>query len=188
MRKIAAMFALLLPVAWQTTVLAGGDKWKDNTGVLPQYCKDRAAGRDQKWRSTFGDVYIHMHHYCSGVHAEQKARIALNKRERVSWLNRVASQMKYVSASCGSGCVLYPELHTRWAWALGELGQIAEAMKHYQLALRAKQNYTPAYAGLADLYLKANQTEDARKVLERGLKANPKSRVLKKRLDELGSS
>jgi tetratricopeptide (TPR) repeat protein len=71
---------------------------------------------------------------------------------------------------------------------LGEQGQTAEAIKHYQLALQAKENYTPAYVRLSELYLEANQPDEARKTLESGLKASPNSRSLKKRLKELESS
>jgi len=181
-------FALLFAVVIQNSSAAGRETWDQNTLLLPQYCKDRAAGHDEKWRGTFGETYIHMHHYCSGIFAEQKAKSSLNQRERGNWLGRVISQMRYVSSACDARCVLYPELHTRWGWALGEQGQIAEAIKHYQLAFQAKQSYTPAYARLSELYLKNNQPDEARKVLESGLKASPKSRLLKKRLGELGSS
>ncbi|MGB5337773.1 MAG: tetratricopeptide repeat protein, partial [Gammaproteobacteria bacterium] len=155
------------------------------TQILPQYCKDRAAGRHEKWRRTFGDAFIHMHHYCSGVFAEQQAKSILNKREQAYWLGRVAHQMKYVSGSVDTRHVLYPELHTRWGWALSEQGQTAEAIKHYQLAIQAKRNYTLAYARLSDLYLEANKPDEARKVLESGLKVSPNSRSLKRRLKKL---
>jgi tetratricopeptide (TPR) repeat protein len=189
MRLITVIIIMLFSIAWQNTSVARDEVWKNNTNLLPQYCKDFAAGLNKKkWRSIFGDLYIHTHHYCKGVFAEQKAKSALNQRERASWLQKVGSQMKYVSGACDSRCVMYPDLHTRWGWALGKQGQVAEAIKHYQMAFRAKRNYTPAYAGLADLYLEVRQPEEARKVLEQGLKARPKSRSLKRRLDELATS
>jgi tetratricopeptide (TPR) repeat protein len=96
--------------------------------------------------------------------------------------------MSYVSSACNTRHVLYPELHTRWGWALSELGQTAEAVQHYQLALKAKRNYTLAYIRLSELYLKANQPDEARKILESGLQAKPNSNALKKRLKKLESS
>ena len=184
-------FVLLFAIAWQNAIAAGGDGWRKNN-LLPQYCKDRAKGNQSpewnKWRKTFGEASIHMHHYCSGLDAEQKAKSTLNQRERVYWLGRVVHQMSYVSGSCNTGHVLYPELHTRWGWALNEQGQIAEAVQHYQLALKAKRNYTLAYIRLSELYIKANQPDEARKVLESGLQAKPNSSALKKRLKKLESS
>jgi tetratricopeptide (TPR) repeat protein len=188
MMRLTPFVVLLLAITWQNSLAAGREHWTGNTNLLPQYCKDRAAGRDEKWRKTFGETFIHMHHYCAGIFAEQKAKSAMNKQERANWLGLVVHQMKYVSGSCNTGHVLYPDLHTRWGWALSEQGQIAEAMQHYQLAIKAKRNYTLAYARLSELYLKTNQPDEARKVLESGLKASPSSRSLKRQLEKLGSS
>ena len=164
-------------------------EWKQNTQLLPQYCKDRAKGTNSpewtKWRSTFGEVFIHMHHYCNGVYAEQKAKIAINQQQRNSWLGSVIGEMQYVGKHCNTRCVLYPDLHTRLGWAFGERGQFFEAIQQLQLAIKAKPKYTSAYAKLSDLYVKMKQPDDARKVLEAGLKAKPGSRKLQRRLDEL---
>lgn len=182
-------FVMLLAMAWQHSSAAEVERWHKNTQFLPQYCKDRAKGTQspewRKWGRTFGEVSLHIHHYCSGVFAEQKAKSTLNQRERDNWLGKVISQMRYVSSLCNAKCVIYPELHTRWGWALSEQGQTAEAIRHYQLAMQAKQNYSLAYARLSDLYVAANQPDEARKVLESGLEARPNSRSLKRRLEKL---
>ena len=80
---------------------------------------------------------------------------------------------------------MYPDLQTRWGWALGEMGQTAAAIQHFNLAIKAKPKYTSAYVKLSELYLEANQLEEARKSLEAGLEARPDSRTLKRRLKEL---
>lgn len=170
-------------------LLAASPGWKQNTQLLPQYCKDRAKGGQSrefsKWRGTFGDTYIHMHHYCNGVYAEQKARSTINQQERTRWLGRAIGEMQYVGRHCNTRCAIYPELHTRLGWALGESGQVAEAIGQFQLAIKAKPKYTLAYARLSDLYVKIKQPGEARKILEAGLKAKPGSRSLQRRLDEL---
>ena len=186
------IFILVLTVTWQNSLADATEKWSNNTQSLPQYCKDRAKGAQSpeysKWRKTFGDAYIHMHHYCKGAFAEQKAKMTLDKNERAHWLISAEVQMQKVSGACTTEHVLYPELHTRWGWALGEQGQVGEAIRHYQLAIKAKRNYTLAYVRLSDLYLDLNQPDEARKILESGLKARPDSRALKKRLKKLDSS
>ena len=188
MRAILPIIMVGLFIPWDN-LPAKGEEWRTNTQLLPQYCKDRAKGSRSaewtKWRRNFGDAYIHMHHYCSGVYAEQKARTTVDQQERNRRLATVIGQMQYVERHCHTGCVLYPELHTRLGWALGESGQVSEAIEQLQLAIKAKPKYTLAYARLSELYVKIKQPDDARKILEAGLKVRPGSRTLQRRLDEL---
>ena len=177
-----------ISILWHNPAVAE-EVWRQDTRLLPQYCKDRAKGFNSaewaKWRGTMGKAFIHVHHYCAGIYAEQKARSTIDQRQTKNWLGHVIKQMAYVSKNCSSKCVLYPELHSRWGWALAEGGQPSEAIGHFQLAIRAKPTYTTAYARLSDLYLDLNQPEKARKTLEQGLKAKPGSRKLQRLLREL---
>lgn len=186
--SLFSVLLLALAVVWQNDSVAGSN-WKSNASSLPQYCKDLTKGNNspewRKWRRTFGDAFLSMNHYCKGVFAEQQAKSMMDKRKRGNWLGIVVSQMKYVSGSCNKKCVLYPELHTRWGWALGEQGLTAGAIQHYTLAFNAKPNYAPAYARLSELYIDINQPDNARKTLESGLKVSPNSSMLKRRLEKL---
>ena len=117
---------------------------------------------------------------------EKVAKSSLDKRDRNELLGRVANNMEVWSKHCPRvGCALYPDLHNRWGWALSEQRQFSKAIEHYHLAISAKQNYTPAYIGLSEVYLELNQIEDARKILVKGLKVRPKSRLLQRRLKKL---
>jgi len=180
-------FIIGITISWHN--LYAAEEWRDNAQTLPQYCQDRAKGWEvpeyQRWKKTFGDVFVHMHHYCGGIYAEQKARGTIDPRQRERWMRGVTGQMEYVSRHCSTKCAFYPELHSRWGWALGETGQVGEAIEHFQLAIRAKPKYVPAYAKLADLYIEIEQPDEARRVLEEGLKAKPGSRMLQKRLKKL---
>ena len=188
MMRAILLVVLVLSVPWHNLAAAGAE-WKQNTQLLPQYCKDRAKGSQSrefnKWRGTFSEAFIHMHHYCSGIYAEKKARSTIDPGKRNRWLGIVIQEMKYVGNHCNTRCVLYPELHARLGWALGESGQIAEAIEQFQLAIKAKPKYTLAYARLADLYVEIKQPDEARKILEAGLKAKRGSRALQRRLDKL---
>ena len=134
---------------------------------------------------TLGETFIHIHHYCSGIYAEQKAKSTIDQQERKRWLRNVKGEMSYVARNCPASCALYPELHSRWGWALAADGQPSEAISHFQMAIRAKPKYLPAYAKLSDLYVKINQPDEARRVLNEGLKAKPGSRMLEQRLRKL---
>jgi len=169
--------------------LSVAEEWRQDTKLLPPYCQDRAKGikspEFSKWRGTMGGVYQHIHHYCNGIYAEKKARGTIDPRERGRWLRSVKGEMEYVSRHCSAKCALYPELQSRWGWALAADGQPSEAVEHFQLAIRAKPKYAPAYAKLSDLYIEINQPDEARRVLNEGLKAKPGSSMLKRRLKKL---
>lgn len=177
-----------LSFAWPGLAVANSG-WQQNTQLLPQYCKDRAQGSQspvwKKWQKTFGEAFIHMHHYCNGIYAEKMAITTIDRQERNRLLEGVIGEMQYVGKHCNARCVIYADLHTRQGWALGETGQVSEAIGHFQLAIKAKPKYTLAYARLADLYVSIKQPDEAKKVLEAGLKAKPGSRVLQRRLDKL---
>ena len=195
MKNIIVILIIGLTLAWHNSFgqeakkKERGEPWRRDTAMLPQYCKDRASNKllfIQKWGKTFGDATQHMHHYCGGIYAEQQAKSSLSSGGRGKYLGEVIHQMGYVSKHCpASGCVLYPELHARWGWALGQKGQAGEAIKHYQLALQKNPKYTLAYAQLSDLYVDLNQPEEAKKILQSGLKVKPSSRMLQRRMKEL---
>ena len=189
MMRIFLFLVFGFSISWHNLSVA--EEWRQDTQLLPQYCKDRAKGINsaefKRWRSTLSDVYEHIHHYCSGIYAEQKAKSTIDRRERKRWLRSVAGEMAYVSRHCSARCALYSELHTRWGWALAADGQPSEAVGHFQLAIRAKPKYVPAYAKLSDVYLETNQPEEARRILDEGLKAKPGSSMLQRRLQKLGA-
>lgn len=112
-------------------------EWRkgDNPKLLPTYCQDRLdpKGRWLPWKSYFGDVSIHVHHYCGGLYSEFKARIAPSQRERKQWLQAVVGEMTYVADNCDASCVLYADVHRKLAQALTQLGRFDEAMKHTKL-------------------------------------------------------
>jgi hypothetical protein len=112
-------------------------EWRqgDNAKVLPTFCQDRLdpKGRWLRWKSYFGSVSIHIHHYCGGLYAEFKAKTAPTKKERDQWLRFVVGEMSYVADNCGSTCVIYADVHRRLASALTQQGKYDAAMEHIRL-------------------------------------------------------
>ena len=187
---LAVLVLVLLP-SWHVAHAKGkeGD-WRQNTQYLPSYCAYRATpagktGGPRKYPA-LKSVWIHIHHYCAGIYAEYQAKLSIDPLEKKRLIGQTANEMRYVGRNCPpKGCILYPELHTRWGWALREQGHIAAAVEHYRAAIKAKPDYIKAYSQLADLYMDSGRIEDARKVLEEGLRIKPKSRSLKRRLKKL---
>lgn len=144
----AVLVVLGLLVSTGRTFAAEAE-WRQsiNSRILPQYCQDRLdPERWKKWRDYFGPAYIHMHHYCSGLYAEIKAKATIDRKKRNEWLAQVVGEMTYVSRACDPACVIYADLHRRWAWALSAQGHSAEAAKHLELmkAARPRAGPTPA--------------------------------------------
>jgi tetratricopeptide (TPR) repeat protein len=187
MLLIALLF--FISSGWQPAAAGKEGGWRENTKYLPSYCAYRVTPAGKENRSgrypALKPVWIHIHHYCKGIYAEYQAKMSLEGREKRKWLADVVNQMHYVGRHCGPQCVLYPELHTRWGWALNQQGLTAQAVEHYRAAIKAKPDYTKAYAYLADLYMGSNRLDEARKILQEGLKVKPKSRLLKRRLQKL---
>lgn len=61
-------------------------------------------------------------------------------------------------------------------------GNLDKALEYAQIAIDKKQNYTPAYLLIADIYADQNQAEKALKWLKKGVKANPQNPGLMLRL------
>ncbi len=180
MTRTILLLVVGLSIPWQNLV-AGGDSWRENSHLLPPFCKERAKGITHPRAPS-------VHHYCEALFFEARARTAENQNSRNRLLQKaVAGMNSWAKKDCQSysRCVLYPDVHTRLGRALSKQGQTAEAIKHYELAIREKRNYTPAYAGMSDLYVELNQPDEARKVLEAGLKTRPGSRMLQRRIQDL---
>ncbi len=55
----------------------------------------------------------------------------------------------------------------------------------FRHAIELKPTYTPPYVALSDYYVEKGQIEEAKKILEEGLKHSPESSRLKRRLKKL---
>lgn len=131
--------ALVLVALFASSSVAHADEWRKDAWMLPKYCQDRVdwsspASPWHRWHSYFGEAAIHMSHYCRGVHGEIKAKQTVDRAKRSQYIDQALTEMAYVAPSCNERCVLYAELHRRWAWALTEQGKFAEALKHMKLA------------------------------------------------------
>lgn len=82
-------------------------------------------------------------------------------------------------------CSLFPEMYTK----IGELemlrGRPKEAEQSYFKAISLKPTYVPAYVGLSDFYETQGLTDKAIATLQQGIKANPQSSALKKKLQRV---
>ena len=60
-------------------------------------------------------------------------------------------------------------------------GKLIKAVEDYHVAMGIDPKKAHAYVALADVYLKFDNKPEALKIIENGLKANPKSKKLLRR-------
>jgi hypothetical protein len=67
---------------------------------LPKYCDARLRGdaaARQMWSERLGsEVFVHMHHYCFGLHFLNKAKFTFDKRKRNEAVQRAVGEFDYV--------------------------------------------------------------------------------------------
>jgi tetratricopeptide (TPR) repeat protein len=165
--------------------------------MLPSYCRytqdfiNRFAGSDrnveqERWKASLGPTFIHMHHYCYGLMAINRAAfLAQDITESRFNLNNSVMEFDYVIERAPLDFAMLPEILTKKGESLLKLNRDGEAMFQFERAIKIKPDYEPAYAALSDYYKGIGQLPKAREWLEKGLSAAPRSKTLKQRLTEL---
>lgn len=166
--------------------------------MLPPYCKHTQLFRDavpggnnreeiSRWMGIFGpDMYQHMHHYCWGMMATNRAVIlARSQQVRMSYLSRSISEFDYVIRHAKDDFLLLPEILARKGENLIRMGRGPAAIAELERAIELRPDYWAPYAHLADFYKQVGEIDDARSALERGLAKAPDAVGLKRRMAEL---
>ncbi len=129
------------------------------------------------------------HHYCWALTwADRAYTIFAENPSKASFQFGVAiNDFNYVFDSSGKGsrCSLFPDMHTKIGAYKTLLNDPKGAEASFRAALEIKPGYAPAYVGLSDLYETLGKSDQAIEILQAGIKSNPKSSALKKKLDRL---
>ncbi|MGC2518208.1 MAG: tetratricopeptide repeat protein [Burkholderiales bacterium] len=164
---------------------------------LPGYCmytqdyRDHIPGGNnpaqiERWTTIMGPTFIHMHHYCYGLMATNRAAFLSPTREdRVHNLGVSITEFDYVIERAPPDFGLLPEIFTRKGENLIQLERVGQGMAELQRAIDMKPDYWPAYGAISDYYKDAGQFAKAREWLEKGLAVAPDARALKRRLADL---
>ncbi|HYN76626.1 MAG TPA: tetratricopeptide repeat protein [Lamprocystis sp. (in: g-proteobacteria)] len=101
------------------------------------------------------------------------------------WFHEAISGFGFVLRESGPACSLIPQLHAEMGETYALLGDVNAAEWSYRQALKAKPGYVKAYVGLSDLFEQQGAMDKAIAVLQEGIKANPASSGLKKKLQRV---
>ncbi len=165
--------------------------------LIPEWCK-RIMTKDGSGTTSSQEPQVRAKIYdlqssgCGGIHHFCWALIWANRGYFRSYDSQyplahlygsAIDDMKYVFDHSRSGkCKLFPEMHTKTGELKLLLDRQDEAEESFRKALAIKPSYAPAYIGLSDLYEAQGAAEKAIEVLQAGIKANPKSSALQKKL------
>lgn len=163
--------------------------------LLPEICKDiqgmptYVGPRGDYWRSVAGNVLEHAHHYCRGMRDLLFLRTVQIKPEHRRFLwDRAAGEMMYMIKNVPPNNPMQPEFWLHYGFAKMNFGDLAEAQRAFEQSRKLKPDYWPAYTFWADFLIQNKQNNDARALLEEGLKHSPDQPELAKRLASLGGS
>ena len=199
-RKIFAAAGFALVLLMPRLVEAQQSLEPSLVNMLPVYCKytqyfrDHVPGGDnraeiERWTRSMGDAFVHMHHYCLGLMASNRAAfLSRTRQERMFNLNQAVNEFNYVIARVPPDFVLLPEILTKKGESLIRLDNGPHGILELQRAIELKRDYWPPYAAISDYYKATNQLAKAREWLEEGLAASPNAKALMLRLAELDGS
>ncbi len=155
---------------------------------LPPYCKARLKGSksDYKyWSKRISPEFIHMHHYCRGLHLLNKSLAVIDKKTKNGILLQAIQEFKYMQNMSSKDFYLRPEIANKAGNAYLRLGKVPEAFKEFSRGIKLNPKYVLNYVGLSKVCRKQGDITKAKEILQRGLKHNPSSKLLKKRLKRL---
>jgi tetratricopeptide (TPR) repeat protein len=170
---------------------------KREVGMLPRYCihtqnfRERVEGGNNPeqikyWRSVMGERFEAMHHYCWALMKTYRGNfLARTSTQRYGYLRDAISDYEYVIRGSPRDFFLLPEILTKNGDNYVRLGEAAQGIRNYQLAIEIKPDYWPPYAAISDYFKKLGDIKKARDVLEKGLSMSPDVKALTTRLKEL---
>lgn len=190
------MFSALM--ASQTYAQSDRDTFtQDELRALPRVCHAQRyvnrelaaeivpAGERELWLAKLGTDYVTFHHFCWGL--IRMRRGAADPSESDYYYQTAVREFNFVIKNSHAGFTLIPEVYLRKGQALRFLGRNAEAASTFLDAVKAKKDYSPAYAALIQLHLDLGDRDTAQSVLETGLQHAPGSKILAEQKERLAS-
>jgi len=167
---------------------------------LPDYCKHTQLFRDHlpggndpeqiaRWTNVLGPMFIHLHHYCWGLMATNRAFfMSRTPDDRHYNLEMSIDEFDYVIRHSSPDFSLLPEILTKKGENLISLDQGPKGVAELRGAIDIRPDYWPPYAAISDYFKQNGDFTKAREWIEKGLSAAPNTRPLERRLAEIKSA
>ena len=157
---------------------------------LPEFCKyklgygDKAG--DQQWKKVFGKEWVHFHHYCTSLNFLNRANKTFSdKQAKRHYLQNAEGDINYMFGATEKDYFFRPQFYYQLAKIQEKRKDREKAIASYQQAIKLKNDFVSAYMSLSRLYKRMGDIEGAKQILKEGLKHNPESKALKKKLKKL---
>lgn len=196
--QLTSLFSILL-IGFSVPTLACTSDANIDYRLYPEYCRLRCAPQKHpsdelkiaRWKKALGNdkrgdlAFIHVHHYCSALMKQHNALLSTDSRTRADLYHLAKGEYRYVIDRWRTDSLLYPEALVRLGKLEESTGNGSAAAKYYSDAIKVRSNYPPAYAAYSDWLGQLGKKDEAIKVLQAGLKASPRSKLLASRLKAL---
>jgi tetratricopeptide (TPR) repeat protein len=134
------------------------------------------------WTARLGEKdYSHFHHYCTALIYTRRGNAADTPLERKGNYRAAVQNYEYVQRMASNQFPLMPEVGLRKGQVLLLLHESGAAAAEFLGAIKLKNDYTPAYAALADLYVSLGNMDEAVQTLDTGLANAPNSSLLRQK-------
>lgn len=186
-----AVFLFVVTVAPGIASAQGGQFSQNELRALPRVCLAQRfihgalrppivpEDERQQWELRLGaDDYLAFHHYCWALIFLRRASAASAPHIQAHNYNEAIQNFAYVQRNASSLFPLMPEVNLRKGQAHRLAGEDGFAAREFLEAIRLKQDYTPAYAALAELYVDLDDLKAAEQILAEGLEHAPNSEIL----------
>jgi tetratricopeptide (TPR) repeat protein len=168
--------------------------------LIPPYCADAATFGSgdayyntspgaAKWVAMMGKGFWAIHHYCWAlINLSRIQRPSTPPVIRQGTREAALSDMKYVIDNTTPNFVVLPEIYTRMGEVQLALDRDAEAYASFSKARQLKPDYWPAYYQWADDLRRKGRKDQAREVVQEGLRHAPQSKSLLQLRADLGAA
>ena len=103
------------------------------------------------------------------------------------YFGQAIADYEYVLGHSGPNCIMLPDIYTKMGSLQAQMQKPREAEQLFDKALKINPRFAPTFVAMSDLYETRGDIDKARAALEAGLKANPQSSALKKKLARLNA-
>ena len=195
MMRMSKGIFLAVAAIWSCTANSAGAPDTVDLPGLPAYCPSTWGGSArtkesvEHWEQRMGGgMFMHMHHYCWGLASLRKAQdYKLSVGEKRTLLSTAVKEIDYVLGHAQPDFVLLPEMLTKRGEALLRLKDYRAAEAMFTKAIETRKDYWPAYTLYAEALIDQGKRDQARDVLNNGIKQVSEPRMLQRMLTDLNA-